>query len=70
MFIITPSHMWGRLYLPPFLFRVGLLILMQMNSLMVLVETCPSMPIMLKFSFHDGKVASGSLVALYWQRYS
>ena len=33
----TPSHIWGRLYLPVFLFRVGLLTLIYSNS-MILVS--------------------------------
>ena len=42
VFTRTPSPMWGRLYLPMFLFRVGLLTLMYMDSLIVLVKPCPS----------------------------
>ena len=46
----TSSHMWGRWYLPIFLFRDGLLTLMYIASLMVLMRFCSSLPTMLKFS--------------------
>ena len=39
--------MWGRLYLPMFLFRVGLLTLMYMDFLIVLAKPCPSLSTML-----------------------
>ena len=40
----TLSHMWGKLNLPIFLFNVGLLTLMSMDSLIFLAELCPSLP--------------------------
>ena len=46
----TPFHIWERFYLPIFLFRVGLLTLLYMDSLIVLVKPCPSLTNMLKFS--------------------
>ena len=46
----TPAHIWGRLYLPLFLFRVGLLILLYMDALFVVVKPCPSLPSMLRLS--------------------
>ena len=46
----TSSHMWGRLYLPIFLFRDGLLTLMYRASLMALMRFCSSLPTILKFS--------------------
>ena len=42
--------MWGRWYLPMFLFRDGLLTLMYKASLMALMRFCSSLPTMLKFS--------------------
>ena len=39
--IKTLSHIWGRLNLPILLFRVGLLTLMKMDSLMYLDIWCP-----------------------------
>ena len=44
------SQMWGRLYFPVFLFRVGLFTLMYMDSLMVLARLLSSLPIILKLS--------------------
>ena len=41
VFTRTPSHIWGRLYLPTFLFRVGLVTLMYMDSLIILVKLGP-----------------------------
>ena len=46
----SPSHIWGRLYLPIFLFTVGLLTLLYLDSLAVLAKSCPSLSTMLKFS--------------------
>ena len=37
----TPSHMFGRLYYPMFLLRVGLFILIKMDSFMVLARFWP-----------------------------
>ena len=45
----TSSHMWGRWYLPMFLFRDGLLTLTYRTSLMALMRFCSSLPTMLKF---------------------
>ena len=41
----TLSHMWGKLNLPIFLFNVGLLTLITIDSLMYLAKPCPSLPI-------------------------
>ena len=46
----TLSQMCGRLYLPIFLLRVGLLTLMYTVSFMALAIFCPSLLIILKFS--------------------
>ena len=46
----TSSYMWGRWYLPMFLFRDGLLTLMYRASFMALMRFCSSLPTMLKFS--------------------
>ena len=37
----TLSHMWGKLNLPIFLFKVGLLTLINMDSLIFLAKPCP-----------------------------
>ena len=50
LFIRTSSHIWGRWYLPIFLFRDGLLTLMNIDSLNSLERFCSSLPTMLKFS--------------------
>ena len=42
--------MFGRFYLPTFLFRVGLLTLIYIASFMALAILCPSLPIILKLS--------------------
>ena len=44
------SQICGRLYLPIFLFRVGLLTQKYIASLMALAIMCPSLPIILKLS--------------------
>ena len=44
----TLLHMWGKLNLPMFLFSGGLLILMNMDSLIFLAKLCPSLPIIWK----------------------
>ena len=44
------SHICGRLYFPMFLFRVGLLTLMNMAFCMVLAKLFSSLPIILKLS--------------------
>ena len=46
----TFFQMCGRLYLPIFLLRVGLLTLMYIASFMALAIFCPSLHIVLKFS--------------------
>ena len=46
--IKTLSHIWGKLNLPTLLFRVGLLTLINMGSLIYLDKWCPSLPIILK----------------------
>ena len=50
LLIRTSSHIWGRWYLPMFLFRDGLLTLMNIDSLISLERFCSSLPTMLKFS--------------------
>ena len=44
----TSSHMWGRWYLPMYLFRDGLLTLMNIDTLISLERFCSSLPTMLK----------------------
>ena len=44
----TSSHMWGRWYLPMFLFRDGLLTLINIDSLISLERFCSSLPTILK----------------------
>ena len=46
----TSSHMWGRWYLPMFLFRDELLTLMNIDSLISLERFSSSLPTMLKLS--------------------
>ena len=46
----TSSHMWGRWYLPMFLFRDGLLTLVYRASFMVLMRFWSSLPTMLKLT--------------------
>ena len=46
--IITLSHIWGRLNLPTLLFRVGLLTLIKMDSLIYLDKWYSSLPNILK----------------------
>ena len=58
----TLSHMWGKLNLPLFLFRVGLLTLINMNSLIFLAKQCPSLPIIWKFFWVVGWPA----LLLWW----
>ena len=41
----TLSPIWGKLNLPIFLFNVGLLTLIKIDSLMFLTKPCPSLPI-------------------------
>ena len=47
----TLSHMWGKLNLPIFLFNVGLLTLIKIDSLMFLAKPCP--PSLLSESYFD-----------------
>ena len=61
------SHICGRLYFPMFLFRVGLLTLMNMASLMVLAILFSSLPRDLKI-VHRCYMATGSLVMENWRR--
>ena len=44
----TLSHMWGKLNLPMFLFNVGLLTLMNIDSLIFLAKLIPSLTIIVK----------------------
>ena len=41
----TLSQMWGKLNLSKFLFNVGLLTLIKIDSLMFLAKPCTSLPI-------------------------
>ena len=50
LLIRTSSHIWGRWYLPMFLFRDGLLTLINIDSLISLDRFCSPLPTMLKFS--------------------
>ena len=47
----TLCHKWLSWNLPMFLFRVGLFTLMKIDSLINLMMSCPSLPIMLKLSW-------------------
>ena len=47
----TLSQIWLSWNLPIFLLRVGLFTLMKMDSLLNLVMSCPSLPIILKLSW-------------------
>ena len=46
----TPSHMWGRLYLPMFLLSVGLFTLIKVDSFSVLAKSCPILSTKFKLS--------------------
>ena len=46
--IKTLSHMWGKLNLPMLLFKVGLLTLINIDSLLFVATLCPSLPIIWK----------------------
>ena len=50
MLFRTSSHIWGRWYLPMFLFRDGLLTLMYIASFISLMRFWSSLPTMLKLS--------------------
>ena len=52
--IRTLSHIWGKLNLPTLLFKVGLLTLINMDSLTYLDKWCPSLPIILKLLWFIG----------------
>ena len=45
----TLSHMWGKLNLPIFPFNVGLLTLINIDSLIFPTKPCPTLPITWKF---------------------
>ena len=49
----TLSHMWGKLNLPMFLFNMGLLTLMNMDSLIFLAKAMPLPPSLLFGSYYD-----------------
>ena len=59
--IKTLSNKWGKLNLTTLLFKVGLLTLINMDSLICLDRWCPSLPIILKFLW-----LMGWLVWLLW----
>ena len=61
LLIKTLSHIWGKLNLPTLLLRVGLLTLINMDSLIYLDKWCPSLPIILKLLW-----LMGWLVWLLW----
>ena len=48
------SHMWGKLNLQIFLFKMGLLTLINMDSLIFIAKPCPSLPIIWKFCWVVG----------------
>ena len=50
----TLSHMWGKLNLLIFLFKVGLFTLINIDSLIFLANPCPSLPIIWKFCWVVG----------------
>ena len=56
MLIKTLSHIWGKLNLPTLLFRVGLLTLINTDSLIYLDKWFPSLPIILKLLWLMGVV--------------
>ena len=56
------SHMWGNLNLPILLFNVGLLTLINIDSLMVLAKPCPSLPIIWKLFW----LAGWPVLLLWW----
>ena len=49
LLIRTSSHIWGRWYLPMFLFKDGLSTRINIDSLISLERFCSSLPTMLKF---------------------
>ena len=54
--IKTLSHICGKLNLPTLLFRVGLLTLINMDSLTHLDKWCPFLPIILKLLWLMGQL--------------
>ena len=50
----TLSHIWGKLNLPIFLFKVGLFTLINIDSLIFLAKLCPYLPIIWKFCWVVG----------------
>ena len=50
----TLSHTWGKLNLPMFLFNVGLLTLMNIDSLIFLAKLCPLPPYYLEVIMTGG----------------
>ena len=58
----TLSHMWGKLNLPIFLFNVGLLTLIKVDSLMFLAKPCPSFHIIWKLLWLVGR----PVLLLWW----
>ena len=50
----TLSHIWGKLNLPIFLFKVGLLTLINIYSLIFLSKPCPPLPIILEVLLGGG----------------
>ena len=55
----TLSHKWLSWKLPIFLFRVGFITLMKIDSLINLMMSCPSLPIILKLSLLSWCLVSG-----------
>ena len=58
----TLSHMWGKLNLSIFLFKVGLLALINIDSLIFLAKGCPFLPIIWKFCWVVGR----PVLLLWW----
>ena len=57
------SHMCGRLYFPMFLFRVGLLTLINMASCMVLATLFSSLPMMVDGHNNISANSKGSITS-------
>ena len=58
----TLSHIWGKLNLPIYLFKVGLFSWINMDSLIFLPKPCPSLPIIWKFCW----VVGWPVLLLWW----
>ena len=58
----TLSHIWGKLDLPIFLFKVGLFTLINIDSLIFLAKPCPSLSIIWKFCW----VVGWPVLLLWW----